>query len=81
MLTLWCVALHFQLTVTENGDSYGEKEIWYTPVLDEKRDQELIELLPDYLTDEISFPREQAPKFYMKVVECMGKKIELVDAE
>ncbi|CAI6337154.1 unnamed protein product [Periconia digitata] len=73
--------LHFQLTVTDNGDSYEDTEIWYTPLLDEKRDQDLIELLPDYLTDEISFPRAQAPKFYTKVVECMGKKIELVDQE
>ncbi|KAF1960691.1 hypothetical protein CC80DRAFT_590055 [Byssothecium circinans] len=71
--------LHFQLTVTNDGESYEETEIWYTPLLNEQRDQELIELLPDYLTDEISFPRAQAPKFYMKVVECMGKKIELVD--
>jgi hypothetical protein len=43
--------------------------------LNEQRDRELLELLPDYLTEEISFPRAQAPKFYAKVVDSMSKKI------
>ena len=47
----------------------------YQPLLDEQRDRDLIELLPDYLTEEISFPRAQAPKFYTKVVDSMSKKI------
>ncbi|KAJ4360165.1 uncharacterized protein N0V89_000725 [Didymosphaeria variabile] len=67
--------LHFQLSVMTEGDSYNEHEFVYQPLLDEQRDRELIELLPDYLTEEISFPRAQAPKFYTKVVDSMSKKI------
>lgn len=57
------------------GDSYEEHEFVYQPLLNEQRDRELIDLLPDYLTEEISFPRAQAPKFYTKVVDSMSKKI------
>ncbi|KAL1598609.1 hypothetical protein SLS60_007749 [Paraconiothyrium brasiliense] len=67
--------LHFQLSVMTEGNSYTEHEFVYQPLLNEQRDRELIELLPDYLTEEISFPRAQAPKFYTKVVDSMSKKI------
>jgi len=36
-----------------------------------------LDLLPDYLTEEICFPRAQAAKFYCKVVDSMSKKIVL----
>ncbi|KAL5375640.1 hypothetical protein PMIN06_010520 [Paraphaeosphaeria minitans] len=71
--------LHFQLSVMTDGDSYQEHEFIYQPLLHEQRDRELIDLLPDYLTEEISFPRAQAPKFYTKVVDSMSKKIILED--
>ncbi|KAF2705561.1 hypothetical protein K504DRAFT_471565 [Pleomassaria siparia CBS 279.74] len=67
--------LQFQLTVTDSGESYEETEIVYNPMFNEQRDKELLDLLPDYLTEEICFPRNQAPKFYMKVVDSMSKKI------
>ncbi|KAJ4291653.1 hypothetical protein N0V90_009548 [Kalmusia sp. IMI 367209] len=73
--------LHFQLTVSSEGDSYDENEFNYNPMLDEQRDKDLIELLPDYLTEEIGFPRDQAPKFFMKIVDSMSKKIILEDDE
>lgn len=73
------IALHFHLTVTAGGESYEETEFVYNPLLNEQRDRELIELLPDYLTEEICFPRAQAPKFYTKVVDSMSKKIILED--
>lgn len=47
----------------------------YSPLLDENRDRDLIDILPDYLTEEIAFPRSHAPKFYSKVVDCMTKKV------
>lgn len=72
-------ALHFHLTVTTGGESYEETEFVYNPLLNEQRDKELIELLPDYLTEEICFPRAQAPKFYTKVVDSMSRKIILED--
>ncbi|KAF2794243.1 hypothetical protein K505DRAFT_242618, partial [Melanomma pulvis-pyrius CBS 109.77] len=67
--------LQFQLTVTTDNESYEQTEIVYNPMFNEQRDRELLDLLPDYLTEEICFPRNQAPKFYMKVVDSMSKKI------
>jgi len=34
-------------------------QIVYTPLLDPQRDEKLLNVLPDYLTDEIMFAREQ----------------------
>ena len=78
-------ALHFHLNVandasianpkTPSGLSYEEAEFAYEPLLDESRDRDLIELLPDYLTEEICFPRNHAVKFYTRVVDSMTKKI------
>lgn len=78
-------ALHFHLTVnndssvmnpkTPSGLSYEETEFAYEPLLDDNRDRDLIDILPDYLTEEICFPRNHAVKFYTKVVESMTKKV------
>lgn len=84
-------ALHFHLTVANptagaktpggTGAAYEDAEFTYTPHLDEKRDRDLIEILPDYLTEEICFPRNNAAKFYGRVVDCMTKRVEIVEAE
>lgn len=74
-----CVlALHFQLSIADE-DSYEDAQFFYTPQLDEKRDGDLLDLLPDYLTDEIEFPRHQVAKFYEKILDAMTRKIELED--
>ena len=83
------LALHFHLSIandsaahnpkTPNGLSYEEAEFAYEPLLDESRDRELVELLPDYLTEEICFPRNHAVKFYSRVVDSMTKKIVVED--
>ena len=80
-----CLALHFHLSIandasianpkTPSGLSYEEAAFAYEPLLDESRDRDLMELLPDYLTEEICFPRNQAVKFYGKVGESMTKKV------
>ncbi|KAL1631663.1 hypothetical protein SLS54_000425 [Diplodia seriata] len=59
--------------------SYEEAEFAYTPLLDESRDRDLLDILPDYLTEEICFPRSSAAKFYAKVVDCMTKKVVIED--
>jgi len=41
----------------EANDPHGQ--IAYTPLLDPDRDEKLLKVLPDYLTDEIMFAREQ----------------------
>jgi hypothetical protein len=43
--------------------------------LDANRDADLMDILPDYLTEEICFPRNHAVKFYTKVVESMTKRV------
>ena len=83
-------ALHFHLSVaheagvanprTPSGLSYEDSEFAYEPILDEKRDRDLLAILPDYLAEDICFPRCDAVKFYTKVVESMTKKI-VVDEE
>jgi len=69
------IALHFHLTVAAGTESYEDTEFIYQPLLNDQRDKELLDLLPDYLTEEICFPRGQAAKFYCKVVDSMSKKI------
>ncbi|KAM3420159.1 hypothetical protein BST61_g3458 [Cercospora zeina] len=64
---------------TPSGLNHEDAEFAYEPVLDESRDRELLELLPDYLTEEICFPRNHAQRFYGKVVESMTKKIVVED--
>ncbi|KAF4340362.1 chromosome segregation pcs1 [Fusarium beomiforme] len=61
--------LHFKLTVEsdDTSDNIEDVQFIYQPQLDPGRDVDLMDMLPDYLTEEIVFPRSQAPKFYMRV--------------
>jgi hypothetical protein len=81
-------ALHFHLSVshlppastTPGGPGgYDDIDFAYTPLLDEKNDKDLLEILPDYLTEEICFPRGSAARFYAKVGDCMNRRVEIVD--
>ncbi|KAF2278864.1 uncharacterized protein EI97DRAFT_448677 [Westerdykella ornata] len=71
--------LHFQLSILNDEENYGDAQFVYTPLLDEKRDAGLLDLLPDYLTDELEFPRNQVAKFYEKVAGSMSRAVELVE--
>lgn len=68
--------LHFKLAVGNeaSADSYDDIQCSYTPLLDSNRDKMLMELLPDYLVDEITFPRPHATKFYARVVKALTEK-------
>ena len=71
-------ALHFHLAVSSpdpEKPAYEDAEFAYTPLLDENRDKDLLDILPDYLTEEICFRRSHAAKFYAKVVDCMTKRM------
>lgn len=59
--------------------SYEDAEFTFTPFLDSNRDRDLLEILPDYLTEEICFPRSNAAKFYSRIVDCMTKRIAVAD--
>lgn len=78
VLTTPLTALHFRLAVANEsqGGSYTEASCNYTPLLDENRDKALLQLLPEYLTEEIMFPREHAGRFYARVAETLTKKRE-----
>lgn len=67
------VALHFKLCIETDmtGDGFEEAQITYQPQLDANRDRTLMELLPDYLTEEITFPRPHAAKFYARVTRAL----------
>ncbi|KAJ4389883.1 hypothetical protein N0V93_007355 [Gnomoniopsis smithogilvyi] len=70
--------LHFKLAIAnENSDeNLDEAEFMYKPQLDERRDSQLIEILPDFLVEEITFPRPHAAKFYARVLKSLTEKLE-----
>jgi hypothetical protein len=72
------IALHFKLTAANEKatESYDDAQCQYIPQLDPSRDKALMEILPDYLVDQISFPRPQAAKFYARVVKALTDKLE-----
>ncbi|TGJ80397.1 hypothetical protein E0Z10_g8363 [Xylaria hypoxylon] len=66
--------LHFKLSIAIDGssDKFEEAQFMYMPQLDAARDEELIDTLPDYLVEEITFPRLHAAKFYSRVVKALS---------
>ncbi|KAK7415608.1 hypothetical protein QQX98_005752 [Neonectria punicea] len=70
--------LHFKLAVenAEQADSYEDVEFTYRPQLNPDRDGELMDMLPSYLVEEITFPRPQASKFYARVIKALTERVE-----
>ncbi|RMJ28685.1 chromosome segregation protein pcs1 [Aspergillus sp. HF37] len=67
--------LHFKLAVPNvSAANFESAEFQYIPLLDESRDRDLVELLPDYLTVDITFSRQQASKFYTRVIDALMKR-------
>ena len=69
-------ALRFHLAVPNPqpvGVPYGDADLEYCPLLDPSNDRTLLELLPDYLTDEILFPQREAQRFYGRINEFIMK--------
>lgn len=71
-------ALHFNLALEpgEASTNYEDSQVTYRPHLDPDRDSGLIRMLPDYLAEEITFPRPQASKFYSRVVKALVERVE-----
>ncbi|KAK5657678.1 hypothetical protein OQA88_2750 [Cercophora sp. LCS_1] len=65
--------LHFKLEIPNDasGESFEDAQFRYTPMLDPSRDRPLIEILPDFLVEEITFPRPHAIKFYARVMKAL----------
>lgn len=79
LLLIVLPALHFKLVVGPEGDgrttTFEETEFLYTPLLDSNRDKDMIELLPYYLKEDITFSRHHAAKFYSRVVDALTRKM------
>ncbi|KAI0142781.1 hypothetical protein GGR57DRAFT_485568 [Xylariaceae sp. FL1272] len=71
--------LHFKLAVgsDESSDNLDDAQFTYMPQLNQSRDQALMDTLPEYLIEEIAFPRLQAAKFYSRVVKALSERPEL----
>ncbi|KAK1729057.1 chromosome segregation protein [Colletotrichum acutatum] len=70
--------LHFKLEVENesSGENYEEAHFTYKPQLDSNRDRELIDMLPDFLVEEIEFPRPHAAKFYARVIKSLTERLD-----
>ncbi|OJJ46483.1 hypothetical protein ASPZODRAFT_132553 [Penicilliopsis zonata CBS 506.65] len=67
--------LHFKLAVPQvPAGEFQSAKFHYVPLLDESRDRDLLELLPDYLAEDIEFARSQAANFYTRVIEVLTKR-------
>jgi hypothetical protein len=84
------VALHYKLSMEDKEANDPHGQIAYTPLLDPDRDEKILRVLPDYLTDEIMFAREQgsshppdtikltfvASMFYWRLNQYLQKKVD-----
>ncbi|KAJ6106966.1 hypothetical protein N7512_010483 [Penicillium capsulatum] len=67
--------LHFKLSVPKvSSAEYDSAEFQYLPLLDANRDRDLVNILPDFLTVDITFNRQQASKFYTRVIDALTKR-------
>ncbi|KAJ5580004.1 Monopolin complex subunit Csm1/Pcs1 [Penicillium hispanicum] len=67
--------LHFKLAVPKiSTTDYESAEFQYLPLLDANRDRDLVNILPDFLTVEITFSRQHASKFYTRVIDALTKR-------
>ncbi|KAH6688072.1 chromosome segregation protein Csm1/Pcs1-domain-containing protein [Plectosphaerella plurivora] len=71
-------SLHFKLTVEKEdvSEGYDETQFTFEPQLDSDRDHDLVEFLPDYMTDEITFPRAHAPRFFQRLTRALEEQLE-----
>ncbi len=68
-------ALHFKLVIPKTTSGAWEKAIYqYMPLLDANRDRELVDILPDFLMDHITFERQAVTKFYSRVIDALTKR-------
>lgn len=63
--------LHYKLAWPKNGHD----QITFTPLLDDDRDAVLLDILPDYLTEQIMFAPDQANLFAYRLWTAIQKKV------
>jgi hypothetical protein len=75
LLTDYSTALHFKLVIPKTTSGAWEKATYqYMPLLDANRDRELVDILPDFLMDHITFERQAVTKFYSRVIDALTKR-------
>ncbi|KAF4125308.1 DNA repair exonuclease SbcCD ATPase subunit [Geosmithia morbida] len=69
--------LHFKLALetADASGNYEDVQYTYRPQLDPGRDGELMDILPYYLLEEITFPRPHASKFYSRVTKSLSESL------
>ncbi|OZJ05857.1 hypothetical protein BZG36_00863 [Bifiguratus adelaidae] len=58
--------LHYYLIQLDDGETFE-----YRPRFEDAKDEALIESLPDYMAEEISFHKSQAPVFLMRITKSL----------
>ncbi|KAJ5201766.1 Monopolin complex subunit Csm1/Pcs1 [Penicillium cinerascens] len=67
--------LHFKLAIPKvSSAEYESAEFQYLPLLDANHDRDLVNILPKFLTWDITFSRGQASKFYTRVIDALTKR-------
>ncbi|KAK9480005.1 chromosome segregation protein Csm1/Pcs1-domain-containing protein [Lipomyces japonicus] len=61
-------------TLSVAGTDHEDVEVTFVPMLDGKRDEALVELLPDYFTEPLTFVRSSAAQFFWKISQALQKK-------
>lgn len=67
------LALHFKLYLPDDSTD-TTADIGYVPLINAQRDKALLEAMPDYLSEEITFTRDALPKFYSKIDNVLNPK-------
>jgi Chromosome segregation protein Csm1/Pcs1 len=80
------IALHYKLTLENDEMNTKNAQIVYSPLFDPDRDEKILQLLPDYLTEDIMFAKEQgtssitmltvAHLFYWRLNQYLQKKLD-----
>ncbi|KAI1763765.1 chromosome segregation protein Csm1/Pcs1-domain-containing protein [Hypoxylon sp. FL1150] len=69
--------LNFKLAVgVDDCTEFDEPQFIYMPQLDLSRDQALVDILPNYLVEEITFPQSHAERFYSRVMKALNDRPE-----
>lgn len=63
--------LHYKLAWPKSA----HEQITFTPLLDDERDAQLLDVLPDYLSEQIMFAQDQASLFAYRLWTAIQKKV------
>ncbi|KAK9450201.1 chromosome segregation protein Csm1/Pcs1-domain-containing protein [Limtongia smithiae] len=58
---------------TSSSSAYDDEEVTLVPMLDEERDRALIRLLPEYLTESLTFKRSATAQCFLKISQALHK--------